>query len=298
MEGPKVETLGRLAGIAFGAQGADEIGAGAQVLAQGIVAGCQEGALVLASAIQSSMQAPARGLALGPGRESDPVIVESSRRQQSRDRTLLERVFPGKGWGGAVAAFGQGRYLAGLLGGSAEQREYAGIGAGLGFLVGGPVGALVGGLLGGLFGSKEKPREDPMQRAFWNSPEGMEIQAYLYNITQALKQWGLPSLAPQYSFAPAGALSPGYVLGRAQAIGSGGLPWPAYSLADYAWGMQAMLSRRGPSGQARAVVSVQKIEVNVRADSAQAGKEAARQLWREFAQFAELDAPLTGLVEL
>lgn len=297
MEIRDIERLGHLAGIAFGAQGQEDMSAGARVLAQGVMAGCEEGAVVLASAISDSMQASARGLGVARGNENDPLVVESSRRQQSRDRTVLEQVFPGQGWGGAVAAFGQARYIASLLGASPEQRELAGVGAGLGFMVGGPVGALVGGLLGGLFGGRSKRREEEMRRAFWNTPEGMEMQAYLYNITQAMGQWGWPSFAPVYAFGPGGRLTEGYA--RAYRTPTGAGAGAGYlSVTEYAGAIQQWASGRGWSLSARPTVTVQNVEVNVRAESAQAGREAARVLWREFCQFAELDAPLTGLVEV
>jgi hypothetical protein len=210
---------------------------------------------------------------------------------------VLEQVFPGQGWGGAVAAFGQARYIASLLGASPEQRELAGVGAGLGFMVGGPVGALVGGLLGGLFGGRSKRREEEMRRAFWNTPEGMEMQAYLYNITQAMGQWGWPSFAPVYAFGPGGRLTEGYA--RAYRTPTGAGAGAGYlSVTEYAGAIQQWASGRGWSLSARPTVTVQNVEVNVRAESAQAGREAARVLWREFCQFAELDAPLTGLVEV
>jgi len=295
------ERLGRLAGLALGGGQAGDLASGAAALRQAIVLGCQQGALILRTALTVAQgSVAARGLGLPTGKQNDPVVVESSRIQQRRERTLLDQVFPGKGWGGALSAFGQGRYLASLLGAGPGGREMAGIGAGLGFLLAGPVGALAGGLLGGLFGKKKRRSEDEqIRRALWNTPEGYEIQAYLYNATQALKQWGLPSFVPvPQMMQPRGMSAQGAHL-RVRDAGFGGAPadFSRIPVTQYVRSVGGMFSGRraamsGPS------VTVQRMEVNIRADSERAGKEAARQLWREFHQFAELDAPLTGLVEL
>jgi len=186
--------------------------------------------------------------------------VESSRRQRERDRTILEQVFPGKGYGGAVAAYGRASYLASLFGAGPYGREYAGVGAALGFLAGGPLGALAGGLLGALFGRKKDKRlRAVLSRAFMNTPEAFAIEAYLFNITENLRRFGYPSL--------------------------GANQWLGPTVASLA------------APRPMSAVQVQRVEIRLDSSLDRTGaRRAARILWREISQLAELDAQAVGVV--
>jgi hypothetical protein len=89
------------------------------------------------------------------------------------------RGFPGTGYG---------RMGASVTGSGARAQLYGSIGGAIGYAVGGPVGAVLGGMLGGLFGggdddAEEARRQEELRRQWLNTPEGFEVQAYLYNLT-------------------------------------------------------------------------------------------------------------------
>lgn len=102
-------------------------------------------------------------------------------------RTPTERGLTGTGYG---------RLGASLTGSGARAQTYGAIGGAIGYAVGGPVGALVGGMLGGLFGrddDEDEARQQEEQRQWLNSPEGFEIQAYLYNLRTAYAMRASPA---------------------------------------------------------------------------------------------------------
>ncbi len=84
---------------------------------------------------------------------------------------------------------GYGRMGASITGSGARAQTYGAIGGAIGYAVGGPVGALVGGMLGGLFGGDddedEARQQQEEQRQWMNSPEGFEIESYLFNLRNA-----------------------------------------------------------------------------------------------------------------
>jgi hypothetical protein len=233
---------------------------GARLIGQEMLAAARVSSQILSRGLRPTA-APSAGLdGQAIGTRQQPLVVEGSRSQQRRDRNILEQIFPGKGYGGAVAAYSRASYLASLFGAGPYGREYAGIGAGLGFLAGGPIGALAGGLLGALFGRKKDKRlQAVLSRAFLNTPEAFAIEAYLFNITENLRRFGYPSLGlnllSRATFASAAAPSP--------------------------------------------VSAVQVQRVEIRLDSAldrTGARRAARLLWRELSQLAELDAQAVGVV--
>ncbi len=119
--------------------------------------------------------------------------------------------------GTGIAGTGYGRMGARVTGEGARAQLYGTVGGAIGYAVGGPVGALVGGMLGGLFGGDddgaEQARQEELRRQWLNTPEGFEIEAYLYNITRniaagrSLIPAGVPVLdagSPRFGGASAG----------------------------------------------------------------------------------------------
>jgi hypothetical protein len=106
------------------------------------------------------------------------------------------RLPTGKGFPGT----GYGRMGASVTGSGARAQLYGSIGGAIGYAVGGPVGAVLGGMLGGLFGGgddddgEEARRQEELRRQWLNTPDGFEIQAYLYNLTMRRRSTG--SLIP------------------------------------------------------------------------------------------------------
>jgi len=98
--------------------------------------------------------------------QSDPIIAPTGRET------------PGPSGGG------YGRMGAMITGRGEKASTYGAIGGMLGYAVGGPIGGLVGGMLGGLFGGKKKKSKAELQRQWLNTPEGFEIQSYLYNLSR------------------------------------------------------------------------------------------------------------------
>ena len=114
--------------------------------------------------------------------------------------------------GGGAAGTGYGRMGASITGQGARSQLYGSIGGAIGYAVGGPVGALLGGMLGGLIGDQgegeaaQARQEAELRRQWLNTPEGFEIQAYLYSLSQGL--YGGSALAwlmAQRQEAPAGS---------------------------------------------------------------------------------------------
>jgi hypothetical protein len=107
--------------------------------------------------------------------------------------------------GAGIQGAGYGRMGASITGQGQRAQLYGTIGGALGYAVGGPVGALLGGMLGGLLGggddhhAEEAARQEELQRQWLNTPEGFEIEAYLYNLAQAYQmtsQWGSAPAKP------------------------------------------------------------------------------------------------------
>jgi hypothetical protein len=233
---------------------------GARLISQEMLAAARASSQILSRALRPAGAPSPAGEGAAVGTHERPLVVEGSRSQQRRDRSILEQIFPGKGYGGAIAAYGRGSYLASLFGAGPYGREYAGIGSALGFLAGGPIGALAGGLLGALFGRKKDKRlQAVLSRAFLNTPEAFAIEAYLFNITENLRRFGYPSLGLNL------------------------------------WSRPTLASAAAP----RPVSAVQVQRVEIRLDSAldrTGARRAAQLLWRELSQLAELDARAVGIV--
>ncbi|UCC68079.1 MAG: hypothetical protein JSV79_13380 [Armatimonadota bacterium] len=94
---------------------------------------------------------------------------------------------------GGLAGTGYGRMGASITGKGGRSQLYGTIGGAVGYAVGGPVGALLGGMLGGLFGGDDDDarvdaerarQEEELRRQWLNTPEGFEIEAYLYNLAR------------------------------------------------------------------------------------------------------------------
>ncbi len=88
-----------------------------------------------------------------------------------------------------IPGTGYGRMGAGITGKGAQAQLYGTIGGAIGYAVGGPVGAILGGMLGGVFGgdddhAAEQARQEELRRQWLNTPEGFEVEAYLYNLTR------------------------------------------------------------------------------------------------------------------
>jgi hypothetical protein len=93
--------------------------------------------------------------------------------------------------GRGIPGTGYGRMGASVTGTGARAQLYGTVGGAIGYAVGGPVGAILGGMLGGLFGGDDddterarQQQQEELRRQWLNTPEGFEIQAYLYNLTR------------------------------------------------------------------------------------------------------------------
>jgi hypothetical protein len=76
-----------------------------------------------------------------------------------------------------------GRQGASLTGQGQRAQTYGAIGGAIGYAVAGPIGGFVGGMLGGLLGGNDsEPEKPPLERQWYNTPEGFEIESYLYNL--------------------------------------------------------------------------------------------------------------------
>jgi len=102
--------------------------------------------------------------------------------------------------GGYIAGTGYGRMGASVTGHGARAQLYGSIGGAIGYAVGGPIGAVLGGMLGGWLGGDEDDAEErarqqeELRRQWLNTPQGFEIEAYLYNLTRTYRATG--SLIP------------------------------------------------------------------------------------------------------
>jgi len=99
--------------------------------------------------------------------------------------------------GSGIPGTGYGRMGAAVTGSGQRAQLYGTIAGAIGYAVGGPVGALLGGMLGGLLGGSDDGGQAEAQRAWqeqetlrrqWlNTPEGFEIEAYLYNLARGAR---------------------------------------------------------------------------------------------------------------
>jgi len=115
------------------------------------------------------------------GRRLGGEIARALIREDRRQRRLpgFDR---GTGWNRTLNNYRTGAWLGGIVGGGDERsRQWGGLGGVLGSMVGGPIGGVVGSVLGGLFGRGSRRRREEA-RKWLNTPEGFEIQAYLYNL--------------------------------------------------------------------------------------------------------------------
>jgi len=169
---------------------------------------------------------------------------------------------PGVSSGGGIRGTGYGRLGASVTGEGARAQTYGSIGGAIGYAVGGPVGALIGGMLGGLFGGDDdeeerRRQEEELRRQWLNTPEGFEIQAYLYNLARVDSALGL-LVGPR---------------------GGGWLGLPS-------WGSQVP-SWQSPS---QVVVRMEQGAVQIQAPSAEVGEQAARAFAGELGRTLRLNS--------
>lgn len=158
--------------------------------------------------------------------------------------------------GVGIPGTGYGRMGAGMTGTGRRAQVYGAIGGAIGYAIGGPVGALIGGMLGGFLGGdddeEEARRAEELRRQWLNSPEGFEIEAYLYNLTTAYAatDWWAP-------------LRPG---------GAKGISWI------------------GPGRATSVVVQMEPGAVQITGQGAEAGEEAARAFAGKLGRALELNS--------
>jgi hypothetical protein len=214
---------------------------------------------MLAAAAQFSSAAdPASARA----RELTAEAIETGfLRALRRDTLLGETEVAGAGSllglpsGVRVSGTGYGRVGARITGSGARAQLYGAIGGAIGYAVGGPVGAVLGGMLGGLLGGgdddgdDEQARQEALRRQWLNTPEGFEIQAYLYNLARGY------SLVPSFI----GTKTPGPW---------GDLPWPT----GFPWFSLPTAPRPG----AQFIVNMSPGSVQITGQGEQSGEQAAR----------------------
>jgi len=161
-----------------------------------------------------TMLAAASALAAGLGpagarsRELTAEAIEAGFLRALRRETLLGEA-QGGGGGGAgsllglpggagIAGTGYGRMGASVTGHGSRSQLYGSIGGAIGYAIGGPVGALLGGMLGGLLGgdgdderAAEMRQQEQLRRLWLNTPEGFEVQAYLYNLARNYRGYSI-----------------------------------------------------------------------------------------------------------
>jgi hypothetical protein len=105
--------------------------------------------------------------------------------------------------GPQIPGTGYGRMGASITGHGARSQLYGSIGGAIGYAVGGPVGAVLGGMLGGWLGggdddeAERARQQEELRRQWLNTPEGFEIEAYLYNLARNYRMIG--ALVPAIS---------------------------------------------------------------------------------------------------
>jgi|GEM_PF-2040123 len=174
--------------------------------------------------------------------------------------------------GRGIPGTGYGRMGASVTGRGARAQLYGSIGGAIGYAVGGPVGAVIGGMLGGWLGGgddrgDEQRRQEELRRQWLNTPEGFEIQAYLYHLIRG--HLGLRALIPAFA---SGLPSLGW---RGWAGGLGGLA-----------NLTPVLVTIGPGA------------INITGQSQEAGERAARAFAGELGRALQLNSvlvPAAGL---
>lgn len=124
---------------------------------------------------------------------ADVVAEGVSRALRHQQEDWLSGPTQRRGYSG-VAGTGYGRMGATLTGRGERSQTYGAIGGAIGYAIAGPAGAFVLGALGGLLGGKRDRSEQQQARAWLNTPEEFEIQAYLYNLARTGA--GQPSVLP------------------------------------------------------------------------------------------------------
>jgi len=187
--------LDPLFGLPRSTGGTQVRGDSAAQLELAIVRGSAVGAALMREAIISGAEEAAARLAAGIGggrgvsRETRDLVsaIRGIERVLSQEERGLLAAPTSSGSLGRVLS--GARVLAQATGNTTVQNVVSGAatGAALAGVLGiaGPVGAVVRGLLGGLFGGgSSAPKEKP-GREFQNTPEGFEIEAYLFNLVAA-----------------------------------------------------------------------------------------------------------------
>jgi len=175
--------------------------------------------------------------------------------------------FPGPGYGCTGAS---------ITGKGARSQLYGSIGGAIGYAVGGPVGAVLGGMLGGLLGggddddAEEARRQEELRRQWLNTPEGFEVQAYLYNLTMSTRS--TRSLVP-----------------LAQIAAERGFPW---------FGLAFPGRHGGQSSSPAVFVSMPPGAIQITGQGEEAGERAARAFAGALGQALRLNSvvvPAAGL---
>ena len=187
--------LDPLFGLRRSTGGTQVRGDSAAQLELAIVRGSAVGAALMREAIISGAEEAAARLATGIGggggvsretRDLVSAIRGIERVLSQEERGLLAAPMSSGSLGRVLSG---ARVLAQATGNTTVQNVVSGAAAGAALAgvlgIAGPVGAVVGGLLGGLFGGgSSAPKEEP-GREFQNTPEGFEIEAYLFNLVAA-----------------------------------------------------------------------------------------------------------------
>lgn len=156
--------------------------------------------MLLASRTMLAAASSASGSSPGGMRERElmvEAVEEGFLRALRRDTVLGEGAGAETGasalglpWSRGIPGAGYGRMGASITGQGARAQLYGTIGGAIGYAVGGPIGAVLGGMLGGWLGGddddEEARRQEQLRRQWLNTPEGFEIQAYLYQLSRAL----------------------------------------------------------------------------------------------------------------
>lgn len=179
-------------------------------------------------AASQTMLAAANALSasLGPGgareRELTAQAIESGFLSALRRGSLLDGAADtsaaasllGLPTGQRIPGTSYGRMGASITGSGSRAQLYGSVGGAIGYAVGGPVGALLGGMLGAWLGggdddgAEQARRQEELRRQWLNTPEGFEVQAYLYNLARGYRVTGslVPPPQPQQTSGRTAAL--------------------------------------------------------------------------------------------
>lgn len=195
----------------------------------GVLGSAAETMLAASRNMMAAAAALSSGLGLGAGgvreREAIAEAIETGFLRALRRDTLLGEEsgvagssalgLPG---GVGIPGTGYGRTGATITGSGRRAQVYGAIGGAIGYAVGGPVGALLGGMLGGLFGGNDDEeaaaQAEELRRQWLNTPEGFEVEAYLYNLAKGYQTTGWLMSARMGS----GAARPWWNAGKAGAV--------------------------------------------------------------------------------